>query len=92
MSAYIVIEGTVRDKQALARYGAQATPTFKEFGGEILAFGSWEVIFGETAFDNGMIVRFADRETALAWYHSPAYQALHAIRDVALDCRFRLVG
>ena len=66
MSAYIVIEGTVRDKQALARYGAQATPTFKEFGGEILAFGSWEVIFGETAFDNGMIVRFADRETALA--------------------------
>jgi uncharacterized protein (DUF1330 family) len=92
MSAYIVIEGTVRDKEALARYGAQATPTFKEFGGEILAFGPWELIFGEAAFDNGMIVRFADREAALAWYNSPTYQALHAIRDVAIDSRFRLVG
>jgi uncharacterized protein (DUF1330 family) len=92
MSAYIVIEGVVRDKEALARYGSQATPLIKQFGGEILAFGPWEVLYGEAAYHNGMIVRFPDKDTALAWYNAPAYQALLEIRNAALDCRFRLVG
>jgi len=92
MSAYIVVEGTVRDKDALGRYSCLATPLIKESGGEVLAFGPWELIFGEGAYHNGMIVRFPDRDTALAWYNSPAYQALLDVRNAALDCRFRLVG
>ena len=92
MSAYIVVEGIVRDKEALGRYGSQAIPSIKQFGGEILAFGPWELIFGEGAFHNGMIVRFADKDTALAWYNSPTYQALLDIRAAALDCRIRLVS
>jgi uncharacterized protein (DUF1330 family) len=92
MSAYIVVEGTPRDKEALGRYGSQATALIKEFGGEVLAFGPWELIFGEVAYQNGMIVRFADKDAALAWYDSPDYQALLDIRETALDCRFRLVG
>jgi uncharacterized protein (DUF1330 family) len=91
MSAYIVVEGVVRDKGALARYGPQATTLIKQFGGEILAFGPWELIFGEDAYDNGMIIRFPDKDTALAWYNAPAYQALLELRSAALDCRFRLV-
>jgi uncharacterized protein (DUF1330 family) len=39
-----------------------------------------------------MIVRFPDKDTALAWYNSPADQAVLDIRDAALDCRFRFVG
>jgi uncharacterized protein (DUF1330 family) len=50
------------------------------------------LIFGEGAYHNGMIVRFADKDTALAWYNSPTYQALLDIRNAALDCRLRLVG
>jgi hypothetical protein len=64
MSAYIVVEGTVRDKEALGRYGSEAIPSIKQFGGEVLAFGPWELIFGEAAYHNGMIVRFADKDTA----------------------------
>jgi len=92
MSAYIVVEGTVRDKEALGRYGPEATLSIKEFGGEVLAFGPWKLIFGESAYHNGMIVRFPDEDTALAWYNSPTYQALLDIRNAALDCRLRLVG
>jgi uncharacterized protein (DUF1330 family) len=92
MSAYIVVEGTPRDKEALGRYGSQAAALIKAFGGEVLAFGPWELIFGEGAYQNGMIVRFADKDAALAWYDSPDYQALLDIREAALDCRFRLVG
>jgi uncharacterized protein (DUF1330 family) len=92
MSAFIVIEGVVRDKDALADYGSQATPLIKQFGGEFLAFGPWEVIYGEPAYQNGMIIRFPDKDAALAWYNAPAYQALLPIRNAALDCRFRLLG
>jgi uncharacterized protein (DUF1330 family) len=42
MSAYIVVEGIVRDKEALGRYALQAIPLIKEFGGEVLAFRPWE--------------------------------------------------
>src|SRR5260370_26444483 len=92
MSAYIVVEGTVRDKEALGRYGSQAIPTIKQFGGEILAFGPWELLFGEGAYHNGMIVPFADKDTALAWYNSPTFQALLDIRPAAHYRRFLLVS
>jgi uncharacterized protein (DUF1330 family) len=88
----MIIEGTVRDKEALRAYGAQATSSIKDFTGEVLAFGPWEVIFGERAYQNGMLIRFPDRDSAPAWYNSPAYQALLGLRDTALDCRFRLLG
>jgi uncharacterized protein (DUF1330 family) len=92
VAAYLVIEGIPRDKEALGRYGSQAIGLIQQFGGEVLAFGPWELIFGEGAYHNGMIVRFPDKDTALAWDNSPAYQALLDIRNAALDCRFRLVG
>jgi uncharacterized protein (DUF1330 family) len=92
MSAYVVIEGTVRDKEALGIYGVQATASIKDFAGEVLIFGPWEALFGERAYQNGMIVRFPDKDSALAWYNSPVYQALLGLRDTALDCRFRLLG
>jgi uncharacterized protein (DUF1330 family) len=92
MSAYLVIEATVRDREALDRYASQSIPSLAQFGGEVIAFEPWQMLFGEPAYDNGMIVRFPDKAAALAWYNSPVYQALLTIREAALDCRFRLVG
>jgi uncharacterized protein (DUF1330 family) len=92
VSAYVIVEASVLDEGSRDRYGSQVAPILREFGAEVLAFGPWQLLFGEPAFNNGMIIRFPDRETALAWYHSPAYQALLDLRAVALDCRFRLVG
>jgi uncharacterized protein (DUF1330 family) len=91
MSAYLVIEATVRDR-ALDRYASQAIPMIRQFRGEVIVLAPSELLFGEPAYDNGMIVRFPDNDTALAWYNSPAYQALLDIRAAAFDCRFRLVG
>jgi uncharacterized protein (DUF1330 family) len=50
------------------------------------------MLCGEPAFTNGMIVRFPDKDTVMAWYKSPAYQALLEIRNAALDCRLRFLG
>jgi uncharacterized protein (DUF1330 family) len=92
MSAYVIVEASVRDKAARDRYGSQVGPTLRKFEGEVLAVGPWQALFGEPAFENGMVVRFPDKATALAWYHSPDYQALLELRGAALDCRFRVVG
>jgi uncharacterized protein (DUF1330 family) len=92
MSAYVIVEASVRDKKARELYSSQLGPILRKFGGEVLAVGPWLSLFGEPAFENGMVVRFPDKATALAWYHSPDYQALLELRDAALDCRFRVVG
>ena len=92
MSAYVVVELTVKDQDARSRYANAAGPVLKEFGGEFIGSGPWETLAGEAAFTSGAIIRFADRETALAWYNSPGYQATLADRAIALDCRFRLIG
>jgi uncharacterized protein (DUF1330 family) len=92
MSAYVIVEASVRDKAARDRYSSLAVPTLRKFDGEVLAVGPWLSLFGESAFENGMVIRFPDKATAFAWYHSPDYQALLELRDAALDCRFRVVG
>ena len=92
MSAYVVVEATVRDPEARGRYGSQAAAVLKQFDGEVIMFGPWQLLDGEPGRDMGMIIRFADKDTALAWYNSPAYQALLDIREAAIDCRFRIVG
>ena len=92
MSAYVVVEAVIRDEEARDRYGSQASTVLKQFGAEVVVFGPWQLLCGEPGRDIGMIIRFQDRDAAVAWYNSPAYQALLDIRDKALDCRFRLVG
>jgi uncharacterized protein (DUF1330 family) len=92
MSAYVIVEATVLDEESRRRYASQAQPILREFGAEVIAFGPWQVLSGDPAFNNGMIIRFPDNETALAWYQSPAYQSLLEIRAAAFDCRFRLVN
>ena len=92
MSAYVIVEATVLDEESRRRYASQAEPLLREVGAEVIAFGPWQVLSGEPAFNNGMIIRFPDNETALAWYQSPAYQSLLEIRAAAFDCRFRLVN
>lgn len=92
MSAYVIVEATVVDEESRRRYASQAEPLLREVGAEVIAFGPWQVLSGEPAFNDGMIIRFPDNETASAWYQSPAYQSLLEIRAAAFDCRFRLVN
>lgn len=78
--------------------GLAAAKLFVEEGAYVFITGRRQkqlddaVLAGEPGRDMGMVIRFEDKDAALAWYNSPDYQALQDIRDVALDCRFRLVG
>lgn len=92
MSAFVILEATVKDEASYASYVSQAVETLKESGGEVQSAGPWHVLFGEPVFQSGAIIRFPDRATALAWYESPNYQRLLDLRAKAFDCRFRLIG
>jgi uncharacterized protein (DUF1330 family) len=92
MSAYVIVEFTVKDP---ALYGEKYAPiagqTAKEYGGEVIAAGNREVLHGDGSLTSGALVRFTDRETALRWYNSPEYQQLIDVRSVAMDARFSLL-
>ena len=92
MSAYVIVEFTVKDPEIYReKYAPIAGQTAKEHGGEVIAAGNWEFLAGDGSLTSGALVRFTDRETALRWYNSPEYQQLIGIRIVAMDARFSLL-
>src|SRR5271156_4111345 len=92
MSAYVVVEFTVKDPGVYReQYAPIAGQTAKAHGGEVIAAGNREVLHGDGSLTSGALVRFTDRETALGWYNSPEYQQLIYLRSVAMDARFSLL-
>ena len=92
MSAYVIVEFTVKDPEMYReKYAPIAGQTAKEHGGEVIAAGNWEILHGGDSLTSGALVRFSSRETALEWYHSPEYQQLIEVRGVAMDVRFSLL-
>ena len=93
MSAYVVVEFTVKDPDVYReQYAGPAGKTAQESGAEVLAAGNWEILDGETGLSSGVVVQFPDRESALTWYNSPEYQQLIEVRGLAMDARFRLLA
>jgi uncharacterized protein (DUF1330 family) len=92
MSAYVIVEFTVKDPEVYReKYGPIAGQTAKEHGGEVMANSNWEVLHGDGSLTSGALMRFPDRETAVIWYNSPEYQQLIDVRSVAMDARFSLL-
>jgi uncharacterized protein (DUF1330 family) len=92
MSAYVIVEFTVKDPETYREKCASiAGQTAKAHGGEPLANSDWEVLHGDGPLTSEALVRFSDREAALKWYSSPEYQQLIDVRRVAMDARFSLL-
>jgi uncharacterized protein (DUF1330 family) len=94
MSAYVIIEFTVKDPDVVReKYGPtlRRRSKVKEHGGEVLANSNWEILHGDPMLSSGAIMRFPDHETAVRWYNSPEYQQLIDVRSVAMDARFSLL-
>jgi uncharacterized protein (DUF1330 family) len=81
MSAYVVVEFTVKDPDVYReKYGPNAGRTAKEYGGEVLANANWEILHGDGSLTSGALMRFPDHETVIKWYNSPEYQQLIDVR------------
>ena len=92
MTAYVVVNLTVIDADKAAEYSAKAAETLKPFGGEFVAKGPIVSLHGVTGFSAQAIIAFPDKASAEGWYQSDEYQSIVALRNVALNSTFTLVG
>jgi uncharacterized protein (DUF1330 family) len=93
MPAYVVSRLTIHDREAFARYLAQAPQTVADRGGKYL-FRGGDVVALEGSWDDErlVILEFDTAEAARAWYESAEYAELRRLRQSAADAVILLVG
>jgi len=92
MSALIIVDLTPIDREKLTAYSAQAAQTLLPYGGEFLAKGPIEALHGDTAFSTKVVIQFPDRDSAVNWYASKAYQEIIPLRNEGMVSQFHIVG
>jgi uncharacterized protein (DUF1330 family) len=80
---YMITRVTVTDPDRYAEYVALASEVIRKYGGKPLVRGGRsQGVEGESRPRNA-IIEFDSFETALAYYHSPEYQAAKKARELA---------
>jgi uncharacterized protein (DUF1330 family) len=94
MAAYFLFDNVeVKDPAALARYAEQAGKLVAEHGGRYLAAAvAPEVVEGDPGLTSVVLIEFPDGDSARAWYDSPAYRPLKALRHRAVRNNAVLIG
>lgn len=81
MTAYVVfIRDEMKDQAAYDQYLQLGVPTLVAFGGEILVANGEHEAFEGADFDGSVVLRFPDMASAKAWYTSPEYEKIKAMR------------
>jgi uncharacterized protein (DUF1330 family) len=87
VTAYVVNEIVVTDPAVFQTYVVQVPATLPPFGGRyVVRSGATQAIEGEPP-GRIVILEFPNREAAVAWRSSPAYQAILPIRDASSTSR-----
>ena len=86
MAAYLVFHNRVHNPEKMQEYLAKVRETMASYHPEILVFTEHsEVIEGQTNLPRTIVMKFASRDAAMAWYHSPAYQEVLPLRLEATE-------
>ena len=81
MAAYLLAEIEVTDPEGFEAYRRDVPALISRFGGRYLARGgAAEVLEGDRALKRTVLLEFPDMATLKAFYASPAYQPLLALR------------
>ena len=81
---YVIAQIHVTDSVAYAAYVERVLATIKLYGGEFLVRGGRAESFeGSPPGERNVVIRFPSFEKAQAWYHSPEYAPVKAMRMVA---------
>jgi uncharacterized protein (DUF1330 family) len=79
---YVVFDVDVRDALRYGEYMAHVLPQIEAAGGKYLARGGPHTVYeGDWSPYRLVLLEFPSREAFEGFYHSPAYQDLHALRD-----------
>ena len=92
MSAYIVVEVDVRDRERYEDYKRLVPPTLAEYGGRfVVRGGAAETLEGDWSPGRIVIVEFPSAEQARAWWGSAEYAPAKALRQATAHTRMILV-
>ena len=92
MATYLIADVEVTDPQAYEQYRQRVPAIIAAHGGRYLARGgAIDVLEGDWVPRRAVILEFPSREQAMAFYRSPEYQPLIAIRQAASNSRLVLV-
>ena len=85
MPVYLVADIDVRDSETYDEYSRQAQATFAGYGEVkyLVRGGETTVLEGDWHPKRFFVIRFEDKEKAMAWYRSPAYQEVMKIRTAS---------
>ena len=93
MAAYMLVEVTIHSPLLYEGYKEKTPAILEAFEGKFVLRGMPVVALeGSWDHDRLVLLEFPNREKALAWYHSEAYQEAKQIRDSASTARFLLIG
>jgi uncharacterized protein (DUF1330 family) len=86
MAVYFIARLDIKDAGRYEDYLSGFDAAFEGRGGQVLAVDDGaEVLEGRPSPGRSVIISFPDEETFHAWYDSPAYRSLLAIRKAAAE-------
>lgn len=92
MAAYLIADVDVLDPAAYEEYKRQLPSTLEPFGARyVVRGGATEVLEGEWHPTRLVVIEFPDMARLKAWYGSPAYRPLIALRQRSARARLLAV-
>jgi uncharacterized protein (DUF1330 family) len=84
MPAYVIADTDIKDHKTYDEYKRQVLPIIAKFGGRfIVRGGPHEVLEGQWRPHRIVVIEFPDMAAIKAWYSSPEYAPLLAMRQPA---------
>ena len=92
MAAYIIVDVNIHDPRVYTEY-LQLTPASVASGGGkfIVRGGATETLEGDWKPNRVVVLEFPDAATARAWWESPDYEPIKAIRQRSATTQMILV-
>ena len=92
LSAYVVVDVDVRDRETYERYKELAAPAVAAYGGRYLVRGgATQTLEGSWSPSRLVILGFPTAEAGRAWWNSPEYQPAKAFRQACAGTDMLLV-
>jgi uncharacterized protein (DUF1330 family) len=93
MTAYIIVEHKITDSAKFEEYRTKVGPIIASYGGRYLTKGGTHKLLESAHWhpDRVAIIEFPDMAALNAWYTSPEYQPLIALRLSAVDTNFDML-
>ena len=92
MTAFVVVDITVQDRESYERYKELAAPTVAAYGGRyVVRGGQAEILEGGWLPSRFVILEFPTAEAGRAWWASPEYAPAKSLRHGCADANMILV-